>query len=114
MFFLHVHLSDLSSVFVWVHFFVTFRCCCFPFAQVAHELLALQLLTVLLEEPTDDSVEIAVNFTKEIGQVKPPHPKSCPVGLSALTSLQVELLKNRWLSCMHVAVRSMGCGAGTS
>ncbi|CAN0376653.1 unnamed protein product, partial [Ectocarpus sp. 12 AP-2014] len=37
--------------------------------QVAHELLALQLLTVLLEEPTDDSVEIAVNFTKEIGQV---------------------------------------------
>lgn len=39
------------------------------FYQVAHELLALQLLTVLLEEPTDDSVEIAVNFTKEIGQV---------------------------------------------
>lgn len=38
--------------------------------QVAHELLALQLLTVLLEEPTDDSVEIAVNFTKEIGQVR--------------------------------------------
>lgn len=38
--------------------------------QVAHELLALQLLTVLLEEPTDDSVEIAVNFTKEIGQVQ--------------------------------------------
>lgn len=37
---------------------------------MAHELLALQLLTVLLEEPTDDSVEIAVNFTKEIGQVK--------------------------------------------
>lgn len=40
-----------------------------PGAQVAHELLALQLLTVLLEDPTDDSVEIAVNFTKEIGQV---------------------------------------------
>lgn len=39
-------------------------------SQVAHELLALQLLTVLLEEPTDDSVEIAVNFTKEIGQVQ--------------------------------------------
>jgi len=37
--------------------------------QVAHELLALQLLTVLLEEPTDDSVEIAVNFTKEVGQI---------------------------------------------
>ena len=38
--------------------------------EVVHELLALQLLTVLLEEPTDDSVEIAVNFTKEIGQVR--------------------------------------------
>ena len=38
--------------------------------EVAHELLALQLLTVLLEEPTDDSVESAVNFTKEIGQVR--------------------------------------------
>ena len=37
--------------------------------QVAHELLALQLLTVLLEEPTDDSVEIAVNFIKEVGQI---------------------------------------------
>lgn len=46
-------------------FLVLFR----PGAQVAHELLALQLLTVLLEDPTDDSVEIAVNFTKEIGQV---------------------------------------------
>lgn len=42
----------------------------FVLFQVAHELLALQLLTVLLEEPTDDSVEIAVNFTKEIGQVR--------------------------------------------
>eukprot|EP00981_Chlorochromonas_danica_P005729 scaffold1182_cov229-Ochromonas_danica.AAC.5 len=37
--------------------------------QVAHELLALQLLTVLLEEPTDDSVEIAVGFVKEVGQL---------------------------------------------
>eukprot|EP01031_Cornospumella_fuschlensis_P046460 gene46460-56894_t len=36
--------------------------------QVAHELLALQLLTVLLEEPTNDSVEIAVGFVKEVGQ----------------------------------------------
>ena len=26
--------------------------------QIAHELLALQLITVCLEEPTDDSVEI--------------------------------------------------------
>jgi len=37
--------------------------------QVAHELVALQLLTVLLDDPTDDSVEIAVQFTKEVGQL---------------------------------------------
>jgi pre-mRNA-splicing factor CWC22 len=37
--------------------------------QLADELLALQLLTVLLEDPTDDSVEIAVNFVKEVGQL---------------------------------------------
>mmetsp|Transcript_21343 Transcript_21343/g.35727 ORF Transcript_21343/g.35727 Transcript_21343/m.35727 type:complete len:602 (-) Transcript_21343:282-2087(-) len=37
--------------------------------QVAHEILALQLLTVLLENPTDDSVEIAVSFVKEVGQI---------------------------------------------
>jgi pre-mRNA-splicing factor CWC22 len=37
--------------------------------KIAHELLALQLLTVLLEEPTDDSVEIAVSFVKEVGQL---------------------------------------------
>ena len=37
--------------------------------QVCHELVALQLLTVLLDEPTDDSVELAVNFTKEVGQM---------------------------------------------
>ena len=32
-----------------------------------HELLALELLTLLLERPTDDSVEIAVGFLKECG-----------------------------------------------
>ena len=36
--------------------------------SVAHELLALQILTVLLEDPTDDSVEVAVAFTLEVGQ----------------------------------------------
>lgn len=35
--------------------------------QVAHELLALQILAVLLERPTDDSVEVAVGFLKEVG-----------------------------------------------
>jgi len=34
---------------------------------VAHEILALQVLTLLLEAPTDDSVEVGVAFTKEAG-----------------------------------------------
>lgn len=32
--------------------------------QVLHELVALELLTLLLEEPSDDSVEVAVGFMK--------------------------------------------------
>ena len=34
---------------------------------MAHEVLALELLTLLLENPTDDSVEIAVGFIRECG-----------------------------------------------
>ena len=30
--------------------------------QVAHEILSLQLLTLLLEKPTDDSVELSIEF----------------------------------------------------
>ncbi|KAK7386989.1 hypothetical protein VNO78_27417 [Psophocarpus tetragonolobus] len=37
--------------------------------QVAHELIALELLTVLLENPTDDSVEVAVGFVTECGSI---------------------------------------------
>ncbi|XP_013385068.1 pre-mRNA-splicing factor CWC22 homolog [Lingula anatina] len=36
--------------------------------QVAHEVVALEILTLLLENPTDDSVEVAINFLKECGQ----------------------------------------------
>jgi len=36
--------------------------------QVAHEMVAAQILLLLLKKPTDDSVEIAVNFTREVGQ----------------------------------------------
>ena len=36
--------------------------------QVAHETLAAQMLLLLLHKPTDDSVEIAVGLTREIGQ----------------------------------------------
>lgn len=36
--------------------------------QVAGEIVALQILALLLENPTDDSVEVAVGFIKECGQ----------------------------------------------
>ncbi|SPO00514.1 related to CWC22 - involved in mRNA splicing [Cephalotrichum gorgonifer] len=36
--------------------------------QVIHENIALQILQLLLHKPTDDSVEIAVGFMKEIGE----------------------------------------------
>ena len=35
--------------------------------QVVHEIMGLEILTLLLENPTDDSVEVAVGFIKEIG-----------------------------------------------
>ncbi|GAB0140421.1 pre-mRNA-splicing factor cwc22 [Epichloe bromicola] len=36
--------------------------------QVQHEMLAGQILLLLLHKPTDDSVEIAVGFSREVGQ----------------------------------------------
>ena len=36
--------------------------------QVVHELISLEILTLLLDSPTDDSVEVAINFLKECGQ----------------------------------------------
>ncbi|KAM3916250.1 pre-mRNA-splicing factor CWC22 homolog [Leptodactylus fuscus] len=35
--------------------------------NVAHEVLALEMLTLLLERPTDDSVEVSIGFLKECG-----------------------------------------------
>ena len=35
--------------------------------QVAHEMVAAQILLLLLHKPTDDSVEIAVGLTREVG-----------------------------------------------
>ncbi|XP_002968275.2 pre-mRNA-splicing factor CWC22 homolog [Selaginella moellendorffii] len=35
--------------------------------RVAHEVIALELLMLLLENPTDDSIEVAVGFLKECG-----------------------------------------------
>ncbi|KAJ7439854.1 hypothetical protein FB451DRAFT_1151350 [Mycena latifolia] len=34
---------------------------------VAHELIALQIIILLIERPTDDSIEIAVGFMREVG-----------------------------------------------
>lgn len=49
--------------------------------QVAHELVALELLTVLLEQPSDDSVEVAVDFVKECGSIL---QDLCPKGLHGI------------------------------
>ncbi|NWY02052.1 CWC22 factor, partial [Nothoprocta ornata] len=35
--------------------------------NVAHEVLCLEMLTLLLERPTDDSIEVAIGFLKESG-----------------------------------------------
>ena len=37
-------------------------------SQIAHEVLSLEILTLLLENPTDDSAEVAITFLKEVGQ----------------------------------------------
>ncbi|CAI9103407.1 OLC1v1001876C1 [Oldenlandia corymbosa var. corymbosa] len=49
--------------------------------QVVHELIALELLTVLLENPTDDSVEVAVGFVTECGSML---QDLCPKGLHGI------------------------------
>lgn len=35
--------------------------------RVCNEMLAMEVLQLLLDRPTDDSVELAVNFTREVG-----------------------------------------------
>lgn len=35
--------------------------------RVSHEILALEILTLLVETPTDDSIEVAIAFLKECG-----------------------------------------------
>ncbi|CAN4122792.1 unnamed protein product [Withania somnifera] len=49
--------------------------------QIVHELIALELLTVLLEKPTDDSVEVAVGFVTECGAML---QDLCPRGLHGI------------------------------
>lgn len=40
---------------------------CTAMSPQAHEVLCLEMLTLLLERPTDDSVEVAISFLKECG-----------------------------------------------
>lgn len=49
--------------------------------RVAHEILALQILQLLLEKPTDDSVEIAVEFMKECGAYLSENSKAATTGV---------------------------------
>ncbi|VDO92759.1 unnamed protein product [Soboliphyme baturini] len=58
--------------------------------QVVHEVLALEILTVLLENPTDDSVEVAVAFIKE-----------CGAKLTELTPRGVNAIFERLRSILH-------------
>lgn len=59
----------------------TFLGCLFN-QGLCHELLCLQLLTILLEgDPTDDSVEVAVSFSKVVGMAL---LESSPAGVHAI------------------------------
>ncbi|KAK1388166.1 pre-mRNA-splicing factor CWC22-like [Heracleum sosnowskyi] len=49
--------------------------------QIVHELVALELLTTLLENPTDDSVEVAVGFVTQCGSIL---QDLCPRGLHGI------------------------------
>ncbi|UKK00915.1 cell-cycle-control protein [Theileria orientalis] len=49
--------------------------------KVAQDVMALQLLIILLENPTDDSVELSVNFIREVGAFL---LDSCKEGLDAI------------------------------
>lgn len=49
--------------------------------QVIHELLALQILALFLESPTEDSIELATEFFIDCGQVL---SETTPAGVNAI------------------------------
>jgi pre-mRNA-splicing factor CWC22 len=49
--------------------------------RVCHELIALQIAALLLERPTDDSIEVAIGFCKECGALL---TEVCPSSLNAI------------------------------
>jgi len=61
---------------------VTHNLCWFQ----AHEVLALEILTLLLDKPTDDSVEVAIGFLKECGQKL---TEVSPRGINGISTLMV-------------------------
>ncbi|CAF3494792.1 unnamed protein product, partial [Rotaria sp. Silwood2] len=65
--------------------------------NVLHELIALQILVLLLENPSDDNVELAIGFVKECGQ------KLCQVNQRGLNSIFSTLknLLNKSLNKLH-------------
>ncbi|OLY77681.1 Pre-mRNA-splicing factor CWC22 [Smittium mucronatum] len=60
--------------------------------RIVHEILAFQILQLLLENPTDDSVEIAVGFMKEVGSF-----------LSALSPKVLNAVIETFRSILHEA-----------
>ena len=58
--------------------------------QVAHEVVALELLMLLLEAPSADSVEVAVSFVKDVG-----------VTLTELTPQGVHMIFERLRNILH-------------
>ncbi|KAF6019582.1 ncm [Bugula neritina] len=69
--------------------------------EVAHELLALEVLTLLLEKATDDSVELAVGFLKECGQKL---TEVSPKGINAIFERLRSILHE---SEVHIRVQYM-------
>jgi len=67
----------------------------------AHELLALEVLTLLLEKATDDSVELAVGFLKECGQKL---TEVSPKGINAIFERLRSILHE---SEVHIRVQYM-------
>jgi pre-mRNA-splicing factor CWC22 len=57
--------------------------------RIAHELLSLEIMSLLLEHPTNDSVELGVSFTKEVGASL---VRLCPKGFQIIFEKFREIL----------------------
>ena len=62
-----VHSQQVSDTNTELRQLLVCNWCMMRLMQVANELLAFEILATLTAAPTDDSVEIAVNFLKECG-----------------------------------------------